>query len=144
MFICWWKFVQEQGLGYQWCGISIKHEDCVCIASLNKQPNNSLHSAPLCFLTYRSGYCARLFLQDQGLGDCSLKKYLYIASLNNQPLTHLHISVSQQSALWFVPDENLREPRVLEIARGKICPLTPMKTAQGAVYQSHARIWSIL
>ena len=53
------KFAQEQGLGDKWCGISIEREDCVCIACLNNQPNNSLHSAPIYPPTDISGDCAR-------------------------------------------------------------------------------------
>ena len=93
----------------------------LCMTSLNNQPKNSLRSAPLCFPTERIGDGARQkFVQEHSLGDQSRKESVQIASLKNQPLTPLHLSVSQWKELWFVSDENSRDTRVWEIAHTRI------------------------
>ena len=86
--------MQEQGIGDQLCGTSISHEDRICIASINKQPNNYLHSAPICFPTGRIRYCDRIcFVQEQGLGDRLREESVYISQVSTISSWHFCTSM---------------------------------------------------
>ena len=62
------------------------------------------------------------------MGYLLRKESIYIAILNNQPLTPMHLSVYQQAELWFVPDENLRKTRVWDISCARIWSILQVST----------------
>ena len=66
----------------------------LCMYCNSLQPAKEFSA--LCTYTFTNaqkwGLCQTIVLQDKGLGNCSRKEYVYISSLNNQPLQVLTIS----------------------------------------------------